>query len=121
MTIRWNEPKFGDEELEEIKEVLKASYVNEGPKTKELEEKIKNYLGVKYVILTTNATAALFLAIKSDAIIKGIKDFEVLVPNLTMFATATSVDWAGGKPVLVEVEKNRATMDYEKIEEKINE
>ncbi len=119
--INWNEPKFGDEEIKEVTEVLNAGYVNEGPKTKQLEEELKKYLGVKHVLLTTNATAALFLAIKADAIIRNKEDFEVIVPDLTMIATATSVEWAGGKPVLVDVEKERATIDISKIEEKINE
>jgi len=76
MRINWNEPKFDEEDLKEVSEVLKASYVNEGPKTKELEEKFKQYLGVKHVIFTTNATASLFLAIKADALIRGVEDFE---------------------------------------------
>jgi perosamine synthetase len=121
MKINWNEPKFGEDEIKEVSEVLNAGYVNEGPKTKQLEEELKKYLGVKYVLLTTNATAALFLAIKADAIIRNKEDFEVIVPDLTMIATATSVEWAGGKPILVDVEKERATIDISKIEEKINE
>ncbi len=120
MKINWNEPKFGEEEIKEVNEVINSSYVNEGPKTKQLEEEIKKFLGVKYVVLTTNATAALFLAIKADAIIKNKQDFEVIVPDLTMIATATAVEWAGGKPVIVDVEKDRVTIDVNKIENKIN-
>jgi len=119
MRINWNEPRFGEEELREIKEVLDNAYVNEGPKSKELENKLKDYLGVKHVILTTNATAALFLAVKADAIIKDKKDFEVIVPDLTMFATATAVSWGGGRPVFVDVEEERGTIDIDKIENKI--
>src|SRR3989344_2567916 len=117
--INCNEPKFGSEELKEISEVLETAYVNEGPKTKELENLIKDYLGVEYVILTTSATAALFLAIKSEAKLRGVDDFEVIVPGITMIATASSVGWAGGKTVLVDVEKERMTLNVEKIEEKI--
>ena len=119
MRINWNEPKFGEEELKEIEQVIKNSYVNEGPKTKELEEEIKKYLGVKHVIITTNATAALFLAVKADALIRDIKDFEVIVPDLTMFATATAVNWAGGNPIIVDVD-SRGIIDANKIEQKIN-
>ena len=43
MKINWNEPKFNDEDLREVSEVLKANYVNEGPKTKQLEEKTEMY------------------------------------------------------------------------------
>ena len=119
MRINWNEPQFDEEDLENVSEVLKTAYVNEGPKTKELEEKFKKYLEVKHVIFTTNATAALFLAIKSDALIRGVKDFEVIVPDMTMFATATAVEWAGGRPILVDVEKDRMTINIEEIERKI--
>ena len=119
MRINWNEPKFDEEDLKEVSEVLKASYVNEGPKTKELEEKFKQYLGVKHVIFTANATASLFLAIKADALIRGVEDFEVIVPDMTMIATATAVEWAGGKPILVDIEKNRMTINIKEIEKKI--
>jgi len=119
MRINWNEPKFDEDELKEVKSVLDISYVNEGPKTKELEEILRNSLGVNYVLLTTNATAALFLAIKADALLKGKEEFEVIVPDLTMFATAVSVNWAGGKPILVDVKKEDGTLDVSKIEEKI--
>ncbi|MBU3923822.1 MAG: DegT/DnrJ/EryC1/StrS family aminotransferase [Nanoarchaeota archaeon] len=114
--INWNEPRFDSGALEEISEVIRDSYVNEGPKTCELEEMIRNYLGVKYVVLTTSATAALFLALKADAVIRGLEDFEVIVPDMTMIATANAVSWAGGTPIFVDVEIARGTIDASKIE-----
>lgn len=117
--IRWNEPRFGAEEIEETNKVLKESYVNEGPKTKELENKFKEFFNIKHVIITTSATAALFLALKADAIIRNVAAFEVIVPDMTMIASANAVVWAGGKPVLVDINRERATIDIEKIEEKI--
>jgi perosamine synthetase len=118
--INWNEPRFDKEDLNEVTEVIETAYVNEGPKTKELEEKFREYLGVKHVIFTTSATAALFLAIKADAIIRGVKDFEVIVPDMTMIATATAVSWAGGKVILADVEKDRMTIDPEEVRKKIS-
>jgi len=120
--IRWNEPRFGKEEVKEIRKVIEANYVNEGPKTKELEEEFRKYLGVEYIVTTTNATAALFLAIKAEAKLKGFNNnFEVIVPDMTMVATATAVNWAGGNPILVGVKKEDLTIDVSKIEERINE
>ena len=117
--IRWNEPRFGKEEIEEVRKVIEANYVNEGPKTKEFEEKIKKYLGVSNVILTTNATAALFLSVKAEALLRNVDDFEVIVPDMTMLATASAVNWAGGKPIPVDVKKDDLTIDPTKIEDKI--
>lgn len=118
--IRWNEPRFGKEELEEVSQVLKESYVNEGPKTKELEDIFKNFLGIKHVIFTANCTASLFLAIKAESIKREIDNFEVILPDYTMFATASAVNWAGGKPIFVDINKEDLTIDVSKIEEKIN-
>ncbi len=117
--IRWNEPRFDEDELKEVASVLRNSYVNEGPKTKELEEQLKKYLGVKHVMLVANATAGLFLAIKAEAILRGKNNFEIIVPDFTMFATASAVNWAGGTPIPVDVEGERFTIDVSKIEEKI--
>jgi len=117
--IGWNEPRFDQEDIREVTKVLEDAYVNEGPETKQLEEELKKYLNVKNIILTTSATSALFLAIKADAIIRNLKDFEVIVPDMTMIATAMAVSWAGGKPILVDVDKEKMTLDIEKIKNKI--
>ena len=41
-------PYFDSEELEEIQKVLDSGWVSQGPKVKEFEDKIAEYLGVKY-------------------------------------------------------------------------
>lgn len=118
--INWNEPRFDAADIKAITKVLQSNYINEGEKTKELEEKLKKYLGVKYVIMTTSGTAALFLAIKADKIVRNLKEFEVIIPDLTMIATATSVDWAGGNVALADVDIDRFTIDVEEVKRKIN-
>lgn len=117
--IRWFEPRFDEEEIKSVKKVILENYVNEGPTTKELEELFQNYLGVKHVVMVANATAALFLSIKSEAHRRNLSDFEVIVPDMTMIATASAVNWAGGTPVMMDVKKEDLTIDVDKIEEKI--
>jgi len=118
--INWNEPRFDEDDIASVTQALKDNYINEGQRTKNVERLLAKYLNVKYVIMTANGTASLFLAVKADAILKGLKDFEVIVPDYTMIATATAVGWAGGKVCLVDCEKVRFTIDTKKIEEKIN-
>lgn len=95
MKIAWNEPNFGKEELKQVKEVLESGYVSEGPKTKELEKKLAKIVGSKHVIMTTSATAALYLAIEADKRIRHYKDGEVIIPDLTFVATKNAVEMAG--------------------------
>jgi perosamine synthetase len=93
--IPWNNPKFGTKELELVKEVLESGYVSEGPKTKELEEKLSKICNAKHIIMTTSATAALYLAIEADKRIRNYKEGEVIIPNLTFIATKNAVEQAG--------------------------
>ncbi|MEK6927738.1 MAG: DegT/DnrJ/EryC1/StrS family aminotransferase [Nanoarchaeota archaeon] len=119
MKINWNEPKFEDEEIRAVSEVLKEGFVTEGKRSYELEEKLKSFLGVKHVILTTSCSAAMFLAMEADKIIRNLEDYEVLVPDLTFIATATSIELAGGKPILVDIDRDNFCISPEDIRRKI--
>ncbi|MFA5953757.1 MAG: DegT/DnrJ/EryC1/StrS family aminotransferase [Candidatus Pacearchaeota archaeon] len=119
--INWYEPNFDKDDEKAIIDVLRRGYINEGPKTKELEEKIKELLNVPYVLLTTNGTSALFLGIKAEAMKRKKGYFEVIVPDMTMIATANAVEAAGGTPILsdVEIDDFRMTMNLENLEKKV--
>lgn len=101
--IPWNNPKFGTKELELVKEVLESGYVSEGPMTKELEEKLSTIVKAKHIIMTTSATAALYLAIEADKRIRDYTQGEVMIPNLTFIATKNAVEMAGLKPIVKDV------------------
>lgn len=91
--ISWNNPSFGEKELKLVKEVLESGYVSEGPKTRELEEKLSRIVGTQYVIMTTSCTAALYLAIEAYKRIEGYNS-DVNIPNLTFVGTKNAVEMA---------------------------
>jgi len=109
--ISWNNPKFGTKELELVKEVLESRYVSEGPKTKELEEKLGKIVNAKHVIMTTSATAALYLAIEADKRIRNYTEGEVRIPNLTFIATKNAVEMAGLNCKLFDVDPEDYTLN----------
>jgi perosamine synthetase len=115
MVIRWNSPKFGTRELELVKEVLESGFVSEGPKTKELEEKLSKIVNAKHIIMTTSATAALYLAIEADKRIRNYTEGEVIIPNLTFIATKNAVDMAGLNPKIVDVDKERYGISIDSV------
>jgi len=94
-------PYFDSEELEEIKKVLDSGWVTQGPKVKEFEDKITDYLGVKHAIAVTNCTSALHLALISIGVKRGD---EVLVADFTFPATGHAVLYCGAKPVFVDID-----------------
>jgi perosamine synthetase len=118
--LNWNEPRFEEAEIRAVSDVLRSGFVTEGRQSAELVERLQAFLGVRHVMLTTSGTAALFLAVKADQVIRGLKDFEVLIPDLTFVACPNSVELAGGTPVLVEVERERMCIDVDDARRKIS-
>ena len=109
-------PHFDSEELKEIQKVLDSGWVSKGPKVKEFEDKIAEYLGVKYAIAVTNCTSALHLSLLSIGIKKGD---DVLVADYTFPATGHVVLYCRAKPVFVDVDLKTYNMDSALIKEKI--
>lgn len=106
--IPWWEPKIGKREYAYIHRVLKNNYPNEGPLTIEFEKKLSKLLKVKYVVLVPNCTCAMFLSLKALGVGSGD---EVIVPDVTFIATANAVEMTGAKPILVDIDPQRLTLD----------
>jgi dTDP-4-amino-4,6-dideoxygalactose transaminase len=84
---------------------------NNGPLVQELEEKLKNYLGVKHVLFVTNGTIALQIALKAMAH-KG----EIITTPFSYVATTNSILWEGCTPVFADIKSTDYNIDPQKIE-----
>ncbi len=111
-------PYFDSDEVQELQKVLESGWVAQGPKVKEFEENISDYLGLKYAVAVTNCTAALHLSLLGIGIQEGD---EVLVGDYTYPATGHSVAYCRGKPVFVDIDPKTYNIDPDRIEEKITE
>ncbi len=87
---------------------------NHGPLVNELEEKLKEYLGVKHFYFINNGTVAIQLAIKALDL-KG----EIITTPFSYVATTSSIVWENAKPVFVDIDPNNFTIDANKIEASI--
>src|SRR5690242_2197737 len=106
---------------EEYNAILKRAWdkgwmTNRGELVKELEEKLKDYLGVKNIIATTNGTLPLQIAIKA----LGLKG-EIITTPFSYVATTSSIVWEGCQPVFVDIDPGYLTIDENKIEAAITE
>jgi perosamine synthetase len=106
--IPWWEPVLNDDAYHQIGSVIDSGYINEGPLTAKIEDKISKSLLVNHSLMCTNGTSAIFLALKSIGLSQGEK---VAVPNMSFFATASAVVLAGGKPVFVDVNRSNLCID----------
>jgi dTDP-4-amino-4,6-dideoxygalactose transaminase len=87
---------------------------NSGPLVSELESKLKEYLGVKYVLLVNNGTIALQIALKALNITK-----EVITTPFSYVATTSSIVWENCIPLFVDIDERYFCIDTDKIEEAI--
>ena len=84
---------------------------NRGPLVQELEERIREFLGVNYFFLVTNGTVALQLAIKATEL-KG----QVITTPFSFIATTSSLAWEGCQPVFADIDPSSLTITPESIE-----
>ncbi len=79
-----------------------------GPDLIAFEEEMANFIGRRYAIALSSGSAALHLAYKVIGIGNGD---EVVIPTITFGATAFPVNYLGGKPVFVDVNRHNLTID----------
>jgi dTDP-4-amino-4,6-dideoxygalactose transaminase len=114
--IKLIEPVIGEEEINEVVEVLRSGWLTEGQKTREFEEEIKKYVGVDYAFATTSCTTALEIALRALGVGSGD---EVVVPDFTHPSTGNIVSWVGATPILVDVDLFSYNVDPAEIEKAI--
>ena len=108
-------PVFSEEEIEEVVKVLRSGQVRQGTKVEEFEQNFCQEVGCKYAYAVSSGTAALHTAYLSVL----NQGDEVIVPNLTFIATASTVVFASGRPVFADIDKETFTIDPEDVERKI--
>ena len=107
------EPWIDGAELEQLKRVIESRFLVEHKLTREFEEMTEAFTGAKHAVAMCNGSMALFVCLKALGIGPGD---EVIVPNLTFIASATSVILAGATPVLCEVREDTFCIDVERAE-----
>jgi len=100
----------------EYQAILKSSWdqhwiTNRGPLVLELEEKLLSYLDANQIILTTNGTLPLQIALK----VLGNQG-EIITTPFSYIATTSSILWENCRPVFVDINPDYLTIDETKIE-----
>lgn len=88
-----------------------AWITNRGELVKELERILKDYLDIDNIILTTNGTLPIQIALKTLA-----AQGEVITTPFTYVATTAALIWENCTPVFVDIDPVYLTIDETKIE-----
>ena len=116
--IPFSPPDISEEEVREVVEALQSGWITTGPKTKEFERKIASFCNVNKAVCLNSQTACAEMALRILGVGEGD---EVIVPAYTYTASASVVCHVGAKLVFVDVQKDSLEMDYNQLENLINE
>lgn len=115
-TIRFSPPDITNAEIEEVVKTMNSGWITTGPKTKEFEKNISDYIGANKAVCLSSATASMELILRILGIGPGD---EVITTAYTYTATASVIHHVGAKIVLVDTNRDSFEMDYEKVSKAI--
>ena len=101
------------EVLPALEAVCESTGFAQGPATKVFEQEFAAYCGVKHCVTLNTGTSALHVAMLCLGIGPGD---EVIMPAETFIATAWGASYVGAKPVFVDIDPVRRTLDPKKVE-----
>jgi dTDP-4-amino-4,6-dideoxygalactose transaminase len=101
MPIPLSRPPVDDEIKQAVLKAVESGQYILGPECKAFEKEFAVYNGAKHAVLTSSATAALWMTIKALGATEGD---EILVPAHTAFPTIEAICSAGATPVFVDVD-----------------
>ena len=94
-----------------FKTILSGVYTN-SKEVKDFEIKYSKYEGFKHCVAVNSGTSALHLALES---LKLKKNSHILTPSHTFLATISSIEYAGHKPIFIDIDKDTLNMDIKKL------
>lgn len=118
MKIPFSPPDISELEINEVAEALRSGWITTGPRTKELERKIAEWIGVDKCVCLNSQTACAEMALHVLGVGEGD---EVITSAYTYTASASVVCHVGAKLVLVDTQENSFEMDYDALENAITE
>ena len=116
--IPFSPPDMTEAESALVREAILSGWITTGPKTKQLEKELSEFVHTEKTVCLNSATAAMEMVLHLLGV--GAGD-EVIVPAYTYTASASVVTHVGAKLVMVDSQKDCVEMDYDKLEAAITE
>ena len=116
--LSFQPPAITEAEIEAVAETLRSGWLTTGPRTAELEARMREYLEAKHVLAVSSCTAALHLSLVALGVGPGD---EVITSSLTWPATANVIVHAGATPLFADVREDTLNLDPDRVDELVSE
>ena len=116
--LSFQPPAITEAEIEAVADTLRSGWLTTGPRTAELEARMRDYLEAKHVLAVSSCTAALHLSLVGLGVGPGD---EVITSSLTWPATANVIVHTGATPVFADVRDDTLNIDANRVRELVGE
>src|SRR5207253_349472 len=116
--LSFQPPAITDDEVAAVAETLRSGWLTTGPRTAELEARMREFLEAKHVLAVSSGTAALHLSLVALGVGPGD---EVITSSITWPATANVIVHCGATPVFADVRDDTLNIDPARVAELVNE
>jgi dTDP-4-amino-4,6-dideoxygalactose transaminase len=107
-------PAIGEEEIAEVVDTLRSSWLSTGPKTQRLQAEFAGYVGAPAAVAVNSGTAALHTALAALGVGPGD---EVITTTMTFVSSVNVIEHVGATPRLVDVEPDTLNMSIAAVEQ----
>ena len=106
-------PSLGEEEIREVVDTLRSGWLTTGPKTERFASELLDYVGGRFAVPVSSATAGLHAALLALGVGPGD---EVVTTPMTFVATLNTIVHCGAVPVLADINASTLHIRVEAIE-----
>ncbi len=111
--LPFSRPAISRAAIDEVVACIESGWITTGPRVKQFEQDIARYVSAPHALALSSATAGLHLVLAALDLKPGD---EVITVPMTFAATLNTIVLTGGKPVLIDVERDTYNMDIGRLE-----
>ena len=109
-------PSLGEEEIQEVVETLRSGWITTGPKTEKFAAAFADYVGGRFAVPVSSATAGLHVALLALGVGPGD---EVITTPMTFVATLNTIVHCGATPVLADIDAATLHVLVDQVEKRL--
>ncbi len=108
--IPYGRQSIEKEDVDAVIETLQADFLTQGPKVKEFEDKFATYVGARYAVAVSNATAGLHISVLAIGLKPGDR---VITTPITFAASANCIRYGGGEVWFADIDPDTYLLSLE--------
>ena len=110
--IPYGKQDIQQDDIDAVVETLQADFLTQGPKVGEFETKFAEYVGAKYAVGVSNATAGLHISVLALGLKKGER---VITTPITFAASSNCIRYADGEVWFADIDPKTYLLDIESV------